>query len=205
MNRYEKMRQKALSAYYTDPTRCKECGSIILVQDHEQPTVARNKKFCGKSCAAKFNNKRYPKRKPKPKECSKCGKLIVSRGACCEPCKNFIARESLGSRTKGELKRENLYTYKSRIAAHARVKYLAHRDASSCIICGYSKHIQICHIKSIASFDDTTLVKDINSLTNLIHLCSNHHIELDRGLLSEEDFERLHIVVRKETKCQKYF
>lgn len=39
-------------------------------------SLTSNPKFCGKSCAAKYNNKRYQKRKLERTNCSKCGDLI---------------------------------------------------------------------------------------------------------------------------------
>jgi predicted restriction endonuclease len=52
-----------------------------------------------------------------------------------------------------------------------------------CAICGYSNHVELCHIKSIAHFSETAALEEINSLSNLIYLCPNHHWELDNGLL----------------------
>jgi hypothetical protein len=53
-----------------------------------------------------------------------------------------------------------------------------------CKVCGYSTYVEVCHIKAIADFSKETLIKEINSLSNLIYLCPNHHIELDKGLLN---------------------
>lgn len=52
-------------------------------------------------------------------------------------------------------------------------------------------HFDVCHIKPIGSFDDDTLVAEINDLTNLVPLCKNHHWEMDHGLLSNEDREKI--------------
>lgn len=48
-----------------------------------------------------------------------------------------------------------------------------------CNVCGYDKHYEVCHIKSIASFKSNTSVSIINDLTNLIALCPNCHWEHD--------------------------
>ena len=53
-----------------------------------------------------------------------------------------------------------------------------------CLSCGYSKHVEICHIKGISKHDDDTPISKINDLKNLITLCRNHHWELDNGLSS---------------------
>ena len=50
-----------------------------------------------------------------------------------------------------------------------------------CNICGYNKHIQVCHIRSVSSFSDDSLITEINAKENLIGLCPNHHWEYDNG------------------------
>lgn len=58
-----------------------------------------------------------------------------------------------------------------------------------CSNCGYSKHIQLCHIKPIKDFSDDTLLKDVNSPDNIIQLCPNCHWEFDHGLLNLKEIE----------------
>lgn len=58
----------------TTTKRCAECG---------KPTV--NPKFCDKSCAARFNNRRTPKRKPEGK-CGGCGAPVTSGKRRCLAC-----------------------------------------------------------------------------------------------------------------------
>ena len=54
----------------------------------------------------------------------------------------------------------------------------------SCAICGYNKHIEIAHIKSVSSFNDEATIGEINSIDNLIALCPTHHWEYDNGLFN---------------------
>lgn len=75
---------------------CLECGKEI-----------RNPKFCNRSCAAKFNNKKYPKRIAAPesryhpqnlgKPCFRCGKPIKTSGSkfCSLACQGAIRREKV--------------------------------------------------------------------------------------------------------------
>lgn len=53
-----------------------------------------------------------------------------------------------------------------------------------CKACGYSLHVEVCHIKPIKEFVDTSLIKEINDLKNLIYLCPNCHWEFDHNRLS---------------------
>ena len=55
--------------------------------------------------------------------------------------------------------------------------------------CGYDKHVEICHIKSIGSFPTDTIVSDINSLDNLLSLCPNCHYEFDHNRLTLEEIK----------------
>ena len=51
----------------------------------------------------------------------------------------------------------------------------------SCAKCGYDKHVELCHIKDIANFDDDSLLSEVNSRNNIIQLCPNCHWEFDNG------------------------
>ena len=48
-----------------------------------------------------------------------------------------------------------------------------------CELCCYDKHVEVCHIKPIGSFDGNTKISKINSYNNLILLCPNCHWEFD--------------------------
>lgn len=84
--------------------------------------------------------------------------------------------------------KEAIYTKHHKSSAYALVRTRARALANklgwkACRICGYSKHIEIGHVKPISEFDETTLLSIINAPGNLIPLCRNHHWELDHGLL----------------------
>jgi len=64
----------------------------------------------------------------------------------------------------------------------ARKQYLSALPYE-CVRCGYDKHIEVCHRRSLASFPDDTPISVVNSLDNLVGLCPNHHWEFDHGLL----------------------
>lgn len=50
---------------------------------------------------------------------------------------------------------------------------------SSCEHCGYSKHVELAHIKAVSDFDDSSLLSEVNSPDNLKALCPNCHWEFD--------------------------
>jgi hypothetical protein len=51
-------------------------------------------------------------------------------------------------------------------------------------VCGYSKHVAVCHIKPVHSFKDGTPAHKINSLSNLCYLCPNCHWSFDHDMLN---------------------
>jgi len=52
-----------------------------------------------------------------------------------------------------------------------------------CDICAFKVVVEVCHLKAIKEFPQTALMSEVNSLTNLVYLCPNHHAMLDKGLL----------------------
>lgn len=162
--------------------KCKKCGKDT-----------KNEKFCCKSCANSFNNHLYPRRSLEGR-CGTCDKPIQkSRKYCCNSCRPY--RLDWNGITLGELKSRRKYQKHTAIRMHSRPKYLNSTKSKCCIICGYDKHIEICHVKAINEFDDSTLISEVNSLDNLIALCPNHHWEFDNGLLSLDfpEFDYLHL------------
>ncbi len=50
---------------------------------------------------------------------------------------------------------------------------------TTCVNCGYDKHVEIAHIHSIADFPIDTLISIVNDPSNLKPLCPNCHWEFD--------------------------
>ena len=118
--------------------------------------------------------------------CHRCGEWCGSGRKYCKPCRDAVKTESkehsLSTKksdavySKGEI--SNRY---SLIRYHARETHLKH--IKTCQNCGYSKHIEICHIKPIKHFSEQATIKEINHIDNIIGLCPNCHWEFDHGLL----------------------
>lgn len=70
-------------------------------------------------------------------------------------------------------------TARSAIQKIARKNYENSNKPKKCIVCGYDKHYEVAHIKSVSDFEDNTLISEINDINNLIALCPNHHWEYD--------------------------
>lgn len=160
------------------PTYCVNCGLEL--------TRKSQKKFCGNRCAGLFNNRNpsikiEESRRKLQGSCDKCGKTISkTRMFCGKKCQGITALDDwdfvrLGDTKKSETNRSR-YPY---IHALARIKYIRSGSPMQCKICGYDKHVDIAHIRAVKTFNDDTLVSEVNDLNNLMALCKNHHWEFD--------------------------
>ncbi len=94
------------------------------------------------------------------------------------------------NKTKDEIfkKYSNWQTSRSKIQSHARSTYECSDKPKKCIICGYDKHYEVAHIKSVSSFNGNCLVSEINHINNLMALCPNHHWEYDNNNLDVKPY-----------------
>lgn len=144
-----------------------------------------NPKFCSRSCSVSYNNKKSPKR-VRQRKCGKdgCNNFPKSHShRCCEE-----HSVETGDRNIGYYR--NMLSTKDRHKSwlHAHVRGLcrsSHKALTKlpCLVCGYIKHVELCHIKPINSFPDDAKIKDVNSINNVVQLCRNCHWELDNGVL----------------------
>ncbi len=134
--------------------------------------------FCSRSCSTQYYSNKIVKR-TKTKRCKNCNTLIYSNVTYCKNCspKN---NDVILLKTKSEYTNNGPNKYRS-IRDHA-AKVIKNQP-KLCNVCGYDRHVEVCHIKPISSFSDNSLICDINNLNNLIYLCPNHHWELDNNLI----------------------
>jgi len=174
------------------PKPCEHCGNTTT-----------NPRFCSSRCNALATSKFKPKR-PKLGHCRVCGDSISSQRVYCKTCRKLAVSNSKdwSGVTLGELRIKRKANGDATVWAHAKRVFFASPLPKECWICGYFKHIDVCHIKPVAGFADATLICEINNLKNLMGLCRNHHWEFDHGQLSKEDKEKLVLPVGFEpTSC----
>jgi hypothetical protein len=166
--------------------KCQQCD-IQLTRN--------NVKFCSRKCSCIYRNNHNHPRKGKGK-----GKPICATALCDNRVDSYshkFCRQCIESKqmmvytknpTKGDLAcqytkhnhRSSAYSY---IRWHARAVVMKDVEKKSCIHCGYDKHVELCHIKSIQNFSDNSTLEQINNPENLMFLCPNCHWEFDNGLL----------------------
>lgn len=175
LNRYQKAalasnadsKLKSRIAYYENPNICKHCGKLMEVPLNRRASHTKRQKYCSRACVGASKSISHPKAvKVKIIKPEKYAYLLL------------VTKKDLFD------KRGIYYRYRSTIRKHAHYVYNKEIDSHNCTICGYEKHIQVCHIKSVASFPNDTLISVINDITNLIGLCPNNHWEFDNGFIT---------------------
>lgn len=119
------------------------------------------------------------------------GSQYIKRKFCdvCVRVKRLESRNfnvsKIENRTKGELfaTRKNWQSARTAIRNHANIVLQTSNQKPECKVCGYTKHVEVCHIKSVSEFTDDALIGEINDLNNLVYLCPNHHWEFDNDNL----------------------
>jgi hypothetical protein len=141
-----------------------------------------NSKFCSRSCAATYNNKRFPKRQPE-NTCKDCEKKISKQRSRCRSC--HVKWHSERVWWDGTTLEEAVLRYKGhgKSSAFALVRSRARsvmKTQKTCEWCGYDKHVEVAHRTAISEFSGDTLLSVINDKNNLLALCPNCHWEHDK-------------------------
>lgn len=144
----------------------------------------RNQKYCSRTCANTVNGNLYPSRTRMPRFCKKCKVEVPGRRTVCDSCSRKVV--DWHTVTLGSLRDRALQQYAAQIRNQARLAYQRSGRPTECAVCGYSRHVEICHIRAISQFEPTASVAEVNKLENLVALCPNHHWEFDNDLLASE-------------------
>jgi hypothetical protein len=150
----------------------------------------KNPKFCSRSCSATYTNKTVTKKKL-TRKCKKCDALALRKKRFCEL---HDQEEFKNKRIWIEKLSIKHYCYRfleSKLHPSSKFAHIRglcrswHKDKTKlpCHNCGYSKHVELCHIKPISSFHEDTLIGVVNAEENIVQLCPNCHWEFDNGRL----------------------
>ena len=139
--------------------QCLECGKILLKQKN---------KFCDKSCAAKYNNRVFPKRGKKERICKNCGKII-------DKYQNIYC--DIKCRDEYQFKMKTLPRfYEGKLSENNTIrKVLIYLHGEKCVDCGCNG---TWNNKSLTlQVDHKDGNSDNNNPTNLRLLCPNCHTQ----------------------------
>jgi hypothetical protein len=157
-------------------TKCNNCGKEIIKTLKDAKKSLSGKHYCSISCCVSNNNKRRLN-KSKIRICTSCGSTF-------NKCRTTRCTNCLKKWYNRLLKRKKSEVSKPNIGSHARYVAIKNNLLDKCAECGYSFHVDTCHRKAIKLFPETALIGEINSVSNLIGLCKNHHWEFDHGYLA---------------------
>lgn len=127
-----------------------------------------------------------PNNKKRKVMCKKCGIWCGSGKKYCKDCR-IAVRLELKENSLQMTKSNAVYNRGEISNRYAKIRYharnLYENILTKCENCGYDKHIEICHIKPIKNFSDSSTIKEINQRSNIIGLCPNCHWEFDNGFI----------------------
>lgn len=156
--------------------KCEHCGADTT-----------NPKFCSRSCCAKYNNSKMPKRTRTVHFCESCKSELPPnhwRRKYCDDC-HKIRSDAIRNRQLGNDRASSKILVNRYARQLARKSAMAISPVVSCAFCGYSKHVEACHIKPISQFSSESTMSEINDPSNIVLLCPNCHWEFDHGLLDD--------------------
>lgn len=174
---------------------CLQCGNRFASYKHN----GKWGKFCNTACSRKYQSEnvkpdkeiriKLSRKKFDDKRvrsiCKECGAGL--KGYQVDLCKNCRKSKTMSltdSKTIGEMYRNGYGRH-----AYQNVRNHAQRRADffgmekKCPACGYTIHVELCHIKSIGSFPKSATLGEVNKRENLVYLCPTHHWEFDNGIL----------------------
>lgn len=161
--------------------KCEVCNIEFNRSKTEVNRSKTKRFFCSRRCSTTFNNK-IPKRKRVHRECPVCQKSLRNNAKYCQSHRRPYKLSD--TTTISELTQSAKYQKSAYLRNHARRVYKRSGKPLACFVCDYSNHIEVCHIKPIASFPDTATLGEVNCIDNLVALCPNHHWELDNKLIT---------------------
>lgn len=183
LEHYKGRKQKSIDRYYASPVICKNCACIIQVPEGTKPSSIKKKKFCSRSCAAKYNNLGVT-RNHKGNSCRVCGKLIAgNKNFCSNDCREIIYTKNRLERAK----KSGSYVISWR--QRTKLRAIAYKGGC-CQICGYDKSVRALQFHHLNSGEKDFNISKVtkswqtvkSELDKCILLCSNCHAEVHEGV-----------------------
>lgn len=175
---------------------CKACNIAFKKTISEIERHPNN--FCSRSCSATFNNKGRQHNLPKTRMCNKCNIEFKRTGnqstTICNNCSNAyinltnsIKKKFIGTYQESASVKNKHPSWKNSHVRALNRSWNSDLIKSGCLICGYTKHVELAHIKPITSFPNTATLGEVNAASNNLPLCRNCHWEFDHDLLDENN------------------
>lgn len=156
---------------------CKDC---LIIYKTNKKKYKKSICLCGEPCSGKLCWSCYKHKLTISQSlCLDCGRRVKKRTKRCKFCNTIFIQNNIRESTLADVTYEHLHSS----SAYAKIRTQARSIANKlgwkkCVICGYDKHVEIDHIRSISSFDKDTKISIINDKSNLRPLCRNCHWEV---------------------------
>ncbi len=183
--------------------KCNQCQNSFEKSNSAINRSKSGKHYCSRSCATTMNNRGRQRNPPKQRSCNRCSKTYSIKTSShrskkiCKDCAlkreeylGSIRKESIGSFQLNASIQNKHPSWKNSYVRNFARSWNKELKSHPCQNCGYSKHIEFCHIKAITSFPDSALLGEINSPENILILCRNCHWELDNDQLNAVDIPK---------------
>lgn len=179
---------------------CLNCNQLF---DKSLSEIRRSPNhFCNRNCAAACNNKGRRRHPVIFRTCTKCSQTFLyipknrNRKRCSECSRIYLNSDRIRRMTLAELWSQPSVKGKHPSWRNSHIRLMnrlwnADLLKKPCAVCGYKLHVELCHIRAISDFPESTLIEEVNHPSNVIQLCPNHHWELDNGYLKLQDIPRL--------------
>lgn len=122
--------------------------------------------------------------------CNRCNKSlgygynnIKSKKFCNDCNKNFKDWSKITIKEFRET--HSINEFHARLRQLSRSIYNKSNKPKKCCNCNYDKHYEVCHLKDVKNFNESSSIADVNHIDNLIALCRNCHWEFDNNLIPE--------------------
>lgn len=152
----------------------------------------KKSKQCRRCANIATNEKRFGK--INRYKCPICGGKKSRQSKQCMKCVEKSKWKRVMNKTLDEMMHHNSASRAiyNAVRKYAR-KYLEFKKIEKkCVVCAYSKDIlDTSHFRDITDFPRDTKIQDINSLKNILYLCPRCHKELDKGIMEDEDLDKI--------------
>ena len=181
---------------------CKNCNLEFNKSQSEIKRHPESNHFCSRQCSGSFNTRGKNHNAAIERVCKECKASFKCKSGhrsttFCKDCLQnyFTYFEAKAAATKlltlKELQSNPSVKDKHPSWKNSHVRNLNrswNKDLLGfpCQKCNYALHIELAHIKGVASFDLDAKLGEVNHPNNILVLCPNCHWEFDSGLLKLE-------------------
>ena len=178
-----------------------KCNNCKIEFEKSNSEIKRSKTglhYCSRSCSAQCNNIGIVRNKPTIRKCKKCDSNYTCQGvhrstSFCRECfprwgdqSNWYKSLTLQEYQNKDSVKDKHPSWKNSHIRNFCQSWNKDLREMPCQRCGYPHHVELCHIKAIASFPGSVTLGEINSPDNILVLCRNCHWEFDNNMLDIE-------------------